>query len=149
VAGDFDLTVKVTLPEPKEGPFDAWAGVYLKFDSGRSYFEYTRGLTKGARKKEKEWCVWSQVLAVGQQDRVGQQDIKQHNKVKDVETATIRLTKRKGKLVAETDYGDGKWVDAAQPKYDFPDEVTIGLLVNGRQGAFTAEFEDFKLTPLK
>ena len=145
VTGDFTLTVKVRMPAPEDGSdVNTWAGVYLMIDEKEyveyeRYFEYKNG--------KADWRGWGQMVTNNGQRASFSNNLKLNGNA--VNTTVLRLVRAGDKVTMYTDVGDGKWGGEAVAKMALPDTVKVGVYLGGRKGPYTAEFEEFTLTPAK
>jgi regulation of enolase protein 1 (concanavalin A-like superfamily) len=63
--------------------------------------------------------------------------------------ACLRLSRDGATLSADLRHADGEWQHLAQRALGDATALEVGVWAGGSDGPFTAEFEDFKLTPLK
>lgn len=142
VKGDFTLTVKVRMPDPKDATdVNTWGGVYLMVGE-RDYVEYERYFEYKNAKGDVRG--WGQMMANGVQKATFSNPLKPKDGPTD--TAVIRLVRAGGTVTMHTDLGDGEWVGEAVANMTLPDTVTVGVYFGGRKGPHTAEFSEFTVT---
>lgn len=138
VDGDFDVTVKITLPDQTDTTVTA--GLYASYGE-KDYVILGRTLRSGKGVKNVRSNMIKAVItdklwnAQGGDWKVSPDEF------------SVRLT-RKGKTITPYNLIDGKWeaIVAADTTHDWPGKAAVGVYVRAEKGEGTATFREFKLT---
>jgi hypothetical protein len=138
VDGDFEVTVKITLPDQTDTVVTA--GLYASYGE-KDYVILGRTLESGNGRKNKRESVIKSVItdklwnAQGGEWKVTPDEFR------------VRLTK-KGRTITPYRLIDDKWAEwpRADTTHDWPGKGAVGVFVRSSKGEGTATFREFKLT---
>jgi len=137
VDGDFDVTVKITLPDQSDT--SVIAGLYASYGE-KDFVILGRTLESGGGVMNRRGNTVKSFIS-------GKIWNSQGGKLIGPEEFGVRLT-RKGKTITPYRLIDGKWeaIVATATTHDWPGTGTVGVYVRSLKGEGTATFRDFKLT---
>jgi hypothetical protein len=138
VDGDFDVTVKITLPDQSDT--SVTAGLYASYGE-KDYAFLGRTLESGGGVMNRRGNTVKSVIT----DKVWNSQGGDWKVSAD--EFSVRLTK-KGKTITPYRLIDGKWegIPSADTTHDWPGKGTVGVYVRAAKGEGTATFREFKLT---